>query len=387
MNKPSLRSRLVLFTLLAVFIAWAATALVVWNAAHHELHEILAELPADLRITVAGEHDELIEEVATHLLQPLLIALPALALLLGLAVTLALRPLREMADALATRAPDHLAPLTLDNTPSEIAPLVTRLNTLFAGIERALENERRFTADAAHELRTPLAALKAQAQVALAAGSEQERNHALQQIDAGCDRATRLVEQLLTSARLDAHTLQHTEPVGLRALAAEVLAASAGAAIARHCDLVLQEGDATIPGDADLLRALLRNLIDNAITHSGAQQIEVAIVPHADSVNILVSDDGIGIPEAERERVLQRFYRVAGIDFSTSTGSSIGSSGGSGGSGLGLSIVRRIAELHGGSVSIEAPLSGKGIVTGVRFPLPRIGTTIDAGIAPHPKPD
>ena len=89
MNKLSLRSRLVIFTLLAVFVAWGATAAVVWNAAHHELHEILAELPPDLRVAVAGEHDELIEEVAAHLLQPLLIALPALALLLWLAVAFA----------------------------------------------------------------------------------------------------------------------------------------------------------------------------------------------------------------------------------------------------------------------------------------------------------
>jgi two-component system sensor histidine kinase QseC len=376
MNKLSLRSRLVIFTLLAVFVAWGATAAVVWNAAHHELHEILAELPPDLRVAVAGEHDELIEEVAAHLLQPLLIALPALALLLWLAVAFALRPLRDMADALATRAPDHLQPLALATTPAEIVPLVTRLNTLFAGIERALDNERRFTADAAHELRTPLAALKAQTQVALAADSAQERDHALQQIDAGCDRAARLVEQLLTIARLDARTLEHTEPVALRVLAEDVLAASAGAAIDRHCDLALQDGDAVIRGDAVLLRSLLRNLIDNAIAHSGAQQIDVAIITQPDSVHIMVRDDGIGIPQDERERVLQRFYRIPGVDFSASTGS-----------GLGLSIVRRIAELHGGSVSIETPSNGKGIVTDVRFPPLFIDTAADAAIAPHQKPD
>jgi len=356
MRKLSLRSRLVLFTLLAVFLAWGATAVWVWREAHHEIHEIVDALPADLRADIAGEHDEVITEVAENMLRPMLIALPVLALLLWLAVAVALRPLREMADALATRAPDHLTPLQVDAAPSEIAPLVIQLNTLFAGIDRALDNERRFTADAAHELRTPLAALKAQTQVALAAGTAAERDHALRQIDAGCDRATHLVAQLLTLARLDARTLENATPVALRALAEDVLASSAGAAIERQCELALNDGDATIRGDAALLRAMLRNLIDNAITHSEAQRIDVEISSKAGITTVKVRDDGKGIPDAERALVLQRFYRVASADFSHESGS-----------GLGLSIVKRIAELHGGTVFIEPNIDGQGVSIGVNF--------------------
>lgn len=360
MKRPlSLRARLVGLTLLAVAMVWLLTAFATWRETRHELEELLAHPPSTSAAHVADEREEVAREIAGQLLQPMLFALPALAILLVIAIGFALAPVRQLARDVATRAPDRLDALPIETLPAEVRPLVTRLNTLFADIVRALENERRFTADAAHELRTPLAALKAQAQVALASVDAPERQHALTQILVGCDRATHLVAQLLTLARLDADTSHPTQDVALRPIAEEVLAVCAGDAIERRCDLVLHEGDAQVRGDAVLLQVLLRNLIDNSLRHSGGTQIEVAIAAQGAQAVLTVSDNGRGIAAAEREHVQQRFYRSASADSGNNTA----------GSGLGLSIVRRITELHGGTLHIVPPASGEGVSLLVHLPL------------------
>ncbi|MCF8200123.1 MAG: GHKL domain-containing protein, partial [Sulfuritalea sp.] len=339
MKPLSLRTRLVGLTLLAVAVVWLITAFVTWRETRHELEELLAHPPSTSAAHFAEEREEVANEIAEHLLKPMLFALPALAVLLVIAIGFALAPVRQLARDVAARAPDHLEPLPVAELPAEVAPLVTRLNSLFADIARALENERRFTADASHELRTPLAALKAQAQVALASVDAKEKQHALNQILVGCDRATHLVTQLLTLARLDANKAHPMQTLALRPIAEQVLAMSAGDAIETHCELALRDGDATVLGDAVLLQVLLRNLIDNALRHGKATQVEVSITARQNRTLLSVSDNGCGIADDERERVKQRFYRSATADFS--------------GSGLGLSIVKRIAELHGGALDIK----------------------------------
>ncbi|MDP2810563.1 MAG: ATP-binding protein [Rhodocyclaceae bacterium] len=359
MKRPlSLRARLVGLTLLAVSLVWLLTAFETWREVRHELEEILAHPPSTTATEHAEHREEAAGEIAEQLLQPMLFALPALALLLVIAIGFALAPLRKLARDVSARAPDRLDPLPVEALPAEVEPLVTRLNSLFADIVRALEHERRFTADAAHELRTPLAALKAQAQVALASVDAAERQHALTQIIAGCDRATHLVVQLLTLARLDADTPRPMQAVALRPIAEEVLAISAGDAIERHCELVLREGDAQVRGNALLLEVLLRNLVDNALRHGGGTRIEVSIAEEGKRAVLTVSDNGRGIAKEERQRVQQRFYRGASADSSSSSGS-----------GLGLSIIKRIVELHGGTIDIVPPASGKGISLLVHLPL------------------
>lgn len=356
MKRPfSLRTRLVGLTLLAVAAVWLITAFVTWREARSELAELLAHPPGTSAAHFAEEREEVAGEIAEHLLKPMLIALPALAVLLVIAIGFALSPLRQLARDVATRAPERLDPFPEATLPAEVAPLVSRLNRLFADIMRSMENERRFTADAAHELRTPLAALKAQAQVALASTDSEERQHALSQILVGCDRATHLVAQLLTLARLDADTAQPMQTLALRPLAEQVLAISAGDAIEARCELSLRDGDATIRGDAVLLQVLLRNLIDNALRHGKATLIEVSIAQHRGRAVLSVGDNGRGIADDERERVKQRFYRSASADFP--------------GSGLGLSIVKRIAELHGGTLEIQPATSGSGALLQVNLPL------------------
>jgi signal transduction histidine kinase len=363
----SLLLRLVLLTTAAVAVVWLVTAAFTWRSALHEVEELLNHPPATAS-HMQEERADLARDIAEHLLTPMLYALPGLALVLLVAVGISLRPLRRIADDVAARAPNRLTPIADSDTPREILPLVQRLNDLFAGIDRALENERRFTADASHELRTPLAALKAHAQVALAATDETERRHALDQILVGCDRATHLLTQLLTLARLDADSGQALQPLALRPIAADVLADAAGEAIARHCELVLADGDARVRGDVALLQAMLRNLVDNALRHATPSRIEVAVEQQGHRAVLSVRDDGKGIPEAEIEAVQQRFRRGASADSSAALAGNAAQVTDVPGSGLGLSIVRRIAELHGGSLLLEHGPDGRGLVVSLHLP-------------------
>jgi two-component system sensor histidine kinase QseC len=315
-----------------------------------------------VRISV-GERDdvrdELIFDILATTLLPVLLTLPLLAVLIWSGVSRALTPLNRVGSEIARRTPQQLDPLATGPVPLEVRPLVEALNRLLARLEDALTSERRFTANAAHELRTPLAALKAQAQVAQRAASDAERRHALEQIVRGTDRATRLIEQMLTLARLDPESVPvQQRPVDLAALAAEVVAELAPQALARRIELALTEApQAMVAGDAALLAVLLRNLTDNAIRYTPeAGSVEVALHPTARAVELTVTDSGPGIPAAERERVFERFYRL-------------NDGGRAAGSGLGLSIVRRIADLHGGSIALEdAP--GGGLRVRVRLPAP-----------------
>jgi two-component system sensor histidine kinase QseC len=300
---------------------------------------------------------ELAQSVASHLLHPLAVALPVLAILIWFAVNAGLLPLSAVARQVQRRAPDNLTPLGEREVPQEVAPLVQALNTLFARLRATFEQERRFTADAAHELRTPLAAVKTQAQVALAASSGDERQRALSNVVLGVDRATHLVEQLLILARLDPQAnLPGAVPVALPDLAASCIAEQAQSAYDKGVELALESAEkAIVLGDPTLLSVLLRNLIDNAIRYSpAASEVEVSITRTSGVVRLRVTDNGPGIPERERDRVFDRFYRVSGPAEE--------------GSGLGLSIVKRIADLHHASIRLSQGTGGRGLAVAVSFP-------------------
>ncbi|MBX3647022.1 MAG: sensor histidine kinase N-terminal domain-containing protein [Rhodocyclaceae bacterium] len=301
--------------------------------------------------------DELAGSVASHLMHPLAVGLPVLALLIWLGVGAGLAPLGNVAREIQRREPDNLAHLDEGNAPREVVPLIAAINALFDRLRNSLEQERRFTADAAHELRTPLAAVKTQAQVALGARSDVDRTHALSSVVSGTDRAARLVEQLLVLARLDPQTtLPQGQTVSLHELAARCIAEVAPAAAAKNVEMSLSPGaEANVAGDAILLGVLLRNLLDNAVRYTPAGgEVAVDLSRTQDAVLLTVSDSGPGIPEAERTQVLDRFYRVLGS--------------GEEGSGLGLSIVKRIADLHRARVSLGAGPAGRGLRVDVAFP-------------------
>lgn len=311
-----------------------------WDAAHENLVHV------GERIEI---RDHLLKEIIEHMLKPAVLALPLLGLLLWGAVWVGLRPLNRIAAELEQRHPHQLEPVNIDGAPLEIRPLVARLNRLFARIDASFDNTRRFTADAAHELRTPLAAIRAQAQVAVHSVADADRVRAVQQVLRGCDLATHLVEQLLTLARLDSTAVPMRDPIELRALATGVIADLAETAITRDIEVVLAEGPrVVISGQAGLLRILLRNLLDNAIRYSGnGTEVEVQVGEHAGEVRLAVLDAGPGIPPEAMTRVFDRFYRVVGHAEE--------------GSGLGLSIAQRIAQIHGGRIVLEARAEQSGL--------------------------
>jgi two-component system sensor histidine kinase QseC len=301
--------------------------------------------------------DELARDIAGNLLKPLWFSLPLLAVLLWVAVSRGLRPLVKLTREVEQREPDNLAPLDAGAAPREVLPLIERLNRLFGRIAVFLQKERRFTADAAHELRTPVAAIKAQAQVARAASGEAERIRALDNAILGCDRATHLIEQLLTLARLDTLSDGAVEPCQLRGIASEIIAAIAPAALGKGVQLELLDGaEAAVRGNPGLLRIMLRNLIDNAVLHTpSGTTVQVGVANVRGAVRLSVNDNGPGIPEQERTKVFERFYRPLGTQAS--------------GSGLGLSIVKRIAEIHAATLNIVSPGNGEGLRIEVAFKL------------------
>lgn len=311
-------------------------------------------------VQVGEQHDSragIGAAIAKNVLLPLVVALPALGLLVWLGIHRALRPLGSLSEQLSERAPDNLAPLAGPAIPLEVAPLVANLNRLFERVRASIENERRFTADAAHELRTPLAALRAQAQVARGSADDAQRRHALDQVIAGCDRATHLVAQLLTLARLEPESFQaRREPCDLRATAKAAIAELAPRALEKNIDIELKSGSsADVLGDAPLLGTLLRNLIDNAVRYSPeGTLVRVDVRAETGRAVMTVIDQGPGIAPADRADLGRRFHRLAGTEGA--------------GTGLGLSIVERIAQLHGARISFDEPAGGKGLQVTVSFP-------------------
>jgi len=300
---------------------------------------------------------ELVDYITGSTLIPVSIALPILAILVWFGVGHSLAPLRRLAAEVASRQPHALEPVAETDAPAEARPLVAALNLLFLRLGKTLDSERRFTADAAHELRTPLAALKTQAQVALRTDQSARRDQAIHNIIEGVDRATHLVGQLLTLARADARLeLSAMMELDLAELAQRMMEELAPWALDQGVEVELRAEPAPLRGDSNSLLILLRNLLDNAVRYGGAGGVvRVETGTTTDGVELVVSDNGPGIAPEHREAMFERFRRGDGI-------------GDAKGSGLGLSIVQRIAELHGGSISLEAGPDNRGLRVRVVFP-------------------
>jgi two-component system sensor histidine kinase QseC len=292
----------------------------------------------DVHVYVGEEADSrshILWAVLRSTLLPMAIALPLLALALWWAIHRSVAPMRRLGVTLARREPMALTPLEMDGAPTEIAPMVDALNSLFTRIGNLLESERRFTADASHELRTPIAAIRAQAQVALGETDDALRRHALRNTLEGCDRAIRLVDQLLTLSRLDASAVPAMESIDLGSLVRRVIADLALKAISKGQALEFDcEAPCQIHGNETLLAVLVRNLVDNAVRYSPAQaRITIALRQRDDGkIMMQVEDSGSGLSDGDLKRLGERFFRVPGNDEN--------------GSGLGWSIVKRIAVVH-----------------------------------------
>lgn len=289
---------------------------------------------------------------------PMLIALPVLVILVGWAVRRALQPLDMLSQTLSSRDPEDSAPIELPEGPREIEPVRTALNGLLDRVRAALERERQFTTDAAHQLRTPLAAGLLHLENAMAAESAELRNVALGRSQESLGRLRRLVDQFLELARWEATEGQPPrEAVELETcVRAEVEEA---ALLAADKDIEVSVSSPASPvhvlGWEPALRALARNLIDNAFRYTPASgHVEVRVLATERGGLLEISDSGPGIAPQERERVLQRFRRGGGADLT--------------GYGLGLPIVCRIAELHGATVELRDSHFGQGLCVAVQFP-------------------
>jgi two-component system OmpR family sensor kinase len=290
---------------------------------------------------------------------PLALMAPLLMLAVAWVIRRSLAPVQRMRRQVASRAADDLSPLETQGLPDEVRPLVQELNLLFDRVQRAFEAQKSFVADAAHELRSPLTALKLQAHALGRAGDEATRDAAVQRLNQGIDRAIALVEQMLVLARQEAQAGQGqpAQPVDLQALVRDGITAVLPQAQARGIDLGVLEGDpVVVPGHPDSLAVLLRNLLDNAIKYSPAQgQVDVGLHQQGSVASLVVEDSGPGIPEAERTRVLDRFYRVPDAPAR--------------GSGLGLAIVKTIADQHGATLLLGASERLGGLRVELRFPV------------------
>lgn len=293
--------------------------------------------------------------LALRTVLPTLLMAPLLALVVGWVVSRSLAPVARVSAQLARRAGDDLDTVDESQLPDEVRPLVHELNGLFGRVRAVLQAQQHFVADAAHELRSPLAALKLQAEVLRRARDDAAQERALERLDAGIDRATRLIEQLMVLARQQAQAArgEPAQTLDLAALAHEALAEATPALSAAGLTAAYDgpADGARIHGHAEALRIALRNLLDNAAKYTprGGQVVlrlqreplggsEGSQATGAAAWLLSVEDSGPGIDEAQRERVLDRFYRVPGTEAP--------------GSGLGLSIVAAIAELHAARLTL-----------------------------------
>ncbi len=313
-----------------------------------------------LQVQVSEDHhirDELIGQIAWRLLLPALFGLPLLGLWIWLATRRGLSSLDGIAQQIASRDPQQLLPLIPASAPEEIRTILQALNGLLTRMEQTLEGERRFTADAAHELRTPLAALQAQLQVALRARDDGERDRSLGQLQRGLSRASHLVDQMLQLARLDPESaLPNPGRIDLEKLAETVCADLGPLILAKNLDFDLAATpDCMVLGQEQWLGVLLRNLLDNAIRYTPAGgRVRVAVERDAAEIcQIIVSDSGPGIPANERASVLRRFHRLH--------------QGNEPGSGLGLAIVARIAELHDAQFQLADNPDSPGLRVIIKF--------------------
>jgi two-component system, OmpR family, sensor histidine kinase TctE len=299
-----------------------------------------------------GKRSRLVSEIIKGVIIPQFVILPLAVLLVWLALARGIAPLNELQQRIRGRDSSDLSPIDEREAPEEVSPLVRAINDLLGRLDQSMQSQKHFLADAAHQLKTPLAGLRTQAELAQAeidsgTSDPQSMKRSLQQISLASQRAAHMVNQLLAMARAeDQHQSAQKQAVNLSRLALEAVQDFVPRALDKHIDLGFEgpEGDAPllVNGNPTLLRELIRNLVDNALLYTpagGTATVRVLDDPFGQVVVLQVEDSGPGIALAERDQVFLPFYRVLGTNVD--------------GSGLGLAIVREIAQQHGAEVAIE----------------------------------
>ena len=294
--------------------------------------------------------------VLSSLVPELLITLATLAIV-WFGVKRGLAPLEDLSTEIRSRSARDLRPIDPGHAPEEARPLVGALNLLFGQVAESSRNQQRFLANAAHQLRTPLAGLQAHTEIALSQDVPEALRTHLTQVHRATIRTARLANQLLALARSEpgGYRAGPFDPVNLRAVVEDAADEWVHRALAKEIDLGFELSNAQVPGEALLLREALANLIHNALEYTPpGGRVTARTGTRNNNPFLEVEDDGPGIPPAERQQVLERFYRVPGTAGT--------------GSGLGLSIVREIALAHGAEIAIGAGEDGRGCKVGLTFP-------------------
>ncbi len=307
---------------------------------------------------------QLSNKIIASVILPQFVIIPLAVILVWFGLSQGLRPLTRLRRRIEARREADLSPIALRRVPEELRPLTEAFNSMLARMQRNVEAQRRFVADAAHQMRTPLTGLKTQAQVAMRETDPDELRHALRQISIGVDRASHLVNQLLALARAEAseNSQQALTALDLDQLLHEIVETWVVRALDRKIDLGYEPaGEVSISGNAFLLREMINNLIDNALRYTpDGGRVTCRVVAQGDFALLEIEDSGIGISDQEALLVFDRFYRVDGT--------------GTEGSGLGLAIVREIAELHQAAASLRpnmresAGVEAHGSIARVVFP-------------------
>lgn len=311
--------------------------------AHGTRYRVFSMQTATRGIQVAQDvaaRRELAGSLVLRIVGPVMFLAPVLMLAVWGVVTQSTRPLARAREQIARRAADELSPLAVPGLPDEVRPLVDEINLLFVRLAEAFNAQRNFVADAAHELRSPLAALRLQIQSMQRATDNESRAVATRRLLAGLDRTSRLVDQMLMLARQDAAETTAGAQVDLRAAVSLAIGDVLAAAGERHIDLGIVDAETVfVTGDLEALRILFRNLLENAVKYAPeGGTVDVAIRVQEGRAMVDIADSGTGIPVAERDRAFDRFYRAAGASVA--------------GSGLGLAIARRIAQRHHATITL-----------------------------------
>lgn len=302
--------------------------------------------------------NKLLRHIAKNNFYILIPTIPLSGIFIWFIVTWGFKSVTRISEEVSNRAHTYLKPVDINLVPLEIKPLILELNDLFIRLHEAFEREKRFAGDAAHELRTPLAALKTQAQVILKTTEEKERHALLENLILAVDRITHIVQQLLILSRLvpEAASIYDVITVDLSKIAAEIIAQLVPMALEKNIDISLDAPEnIKLKGNLTGLSILIRNLVDNAIRYTPNHgQVTVVITQTKQHIILKIIDTGPGVPEELRARVFERFYRMMGNSAS--------------GSGLGLAIVQQIAELHRAEIKVATPANNKGLQIEIWFP-------------------
>jgi two-component system, OmpR family, sensor histidine kinase QseC len=347
-NKYSLKSRLIIWILLGNLLIWVGISAFIWFDTSNELDEWLTHISTTVEAQAVMKHEreDILSLLLWNLVWPFILGTPLLILTISFVVHIINKDLLTLGKAIENRDALSIELLNTNNLPNEVVPLVNKLNELFLRVKASVEKQNRFTADAAHELRTPMSAIRAQAQVAIMATDNVTKQYALKELMIGCDRSSHLVDQLLALARLEKTEKFHKsfEVINLEKLIKNLVANFSSTAKEKNQKIIiksLMQQVTSMLSDEVLVMVMFRNLIDNALRYSPADSVVQITVGNNDGRHeVVIEDGGAGMTEVEISRLGERFFRVVTRDFSL-------------GSGLGWSIVTQIATVLDFKIQVD----------------------------------